>query len=143
MACSDTDQMAGCVLGGGTAVNAGLWWNVSSICPSTCLGLGIPTDLVASQILQTGITTFPLGGNLLTLRRQHSGSFQESRELITLPWMASYISNPVSTLLGRALRMQTGQASQRTASLIRRIGLILTHPICISMASVEVPWQLT
>lgn len=28
VACDDTDQMAGCVLGGGTAVNAGLWWNV-------------------------------------------------------------------------------------------------------------------
>ncbi|RFU33237.1 hypothetical protein B7463_g3098, partial [Scytalidium lignicola] len=27
VACQDTDQMAGCVLGGGTAVNAGLWWN--------------------------------------------------------------------------------------------------------------------
>ncbi|RDW73920.1 cellobiose dehydrogenase protein [Coleophoma crateriformis] len=27
VACADTDQMAGCVLGGGTAVNAGLWWN--------------------------------------------------------------------------------------------------------------------
>lgn len=26
IACSDMDQMAGCVLGGGTAVNAGLWW---------------------------------------------------------------------------------------------------------------------
>jgi hypothetical protein len=26
--CPDTDQMAGCVLGGGTAVNAGLWWKV-------------------------------------------------------------------------------------------------------------------
>lgn len=24
--CTDVDQMAGCVLGGGTAVNAGLWW---------------------------------------------------------------------------------------------------------------------
>ncbi|EHL03777.1 putative Cellobiose dehydrogenase [Glarea lozoyensis 74030] len=24
--CTDTDQMAGCTLGGGTAVNAGLWW---------------------------------------------------------------------------------------------------------------------
>jgi cellobiose dehydrogenase (acceptor) len=29
IACQDTDQMAGCVLGGGTAVNAGLWWKVS------------------------------------------------------------------------------------------------------------------
>jgi len=28
IACTDTDQMAGCVLGGGTAVNAGLWWKV-------------------------------------------------------------------------------------------------------------------
>lgn len=26
VACADTDQMAGCILGGGTAVNAGLWW---------------------------------------------------------------------------------------------------------------------
>ncbi|RYP53579.1 hypothetical protein DL768_001443 [Monosporascus sp. mg162] len=26
IACTDTDQMAGCVVGGGTAVNAGLWW---------------------------------------------------------------------------------------------------------------------
>jgi cellobiose dehydrogenase (acceptor) len=26
IACEDTDQMAGCVLGGGTAVNAGLWF---------------------------------------------------------------------------------------------------------------------
>jgi cellobiose dehydrogenase (acceptor) len=29
IACTDTDQMAGCVLGGGSAVNAGLWWKVS------------------------------------------------------------------------------------------------------------------
>ena len=27
---TDSDQMAGCVLGGGTAINAGLWWKVSS-----------------------------------------------------------------------------------------------------------------
>ncbi|KAL5332947.1 hypothetical protein BJX70DRAFT_392562 [Aspergillus crustosus] len=26
IACPDNDQMAGCVLGGGTAVNSGLWW---------------------------------------------------------------------------------------------------------------------
>lgn len=26
IACEDTDQMAGCVLGGGTAINSGLWW---------------------------------------------------------------------------------------------------------------------
>lgn len=29
-ACTDIDQMAGCVLGGGTAVNSGLWWNVGT-----------------------------------------------------------------------------------------------------------------
>lgn len=29
IACDDTDQMAGCVLGGGTAVNSGIWWRVS------------------------------------------------------------------------------------------------------------------
>ena len=27
VACTDIDQMAGCVLGGGSAVNAALWWN--------------------------------------------------------------------------------------------------------------------
>ncbi|KAH6663555.1 fungal cellulose binding domain-containing protein [Plectosphaerella plurivora] len=26
IACRDTDQMAGCILGGGTAINAALWW---------------------------------------------------------------------------------------------------------------------
>lgn len=26
ISCQDTDQMAGCILGGGTAINAGLWW---------------------------------------------------------------------------------------------------------------------
>uniref|UniRef100_A0A8H7NMC7 Glucose-methanol-choline oxidoreductase N-terminal domain-containing protein n=1 Tax=Bionectria ochroleuca TaxID=29856 RepID=A0A8H7NMC7_BIOOC len=30
IACRDTDQMAGCLLGGGTAVNAGLWWKPSA-----------------------------------------------------------------------------------------------------------------
>ncbi|KAI8963724.1 hypothetical protein F5Y11DRAFT_135832 [Daldinia sp. FL1419] len=29
VACLDTDQMAGCVLGGGVAVNAGLWWRAN------------------------------------------------------------------------------------------------------------------
>ncbi|KAL2015859.1 hypothetical protein VTK56DRAFT_4678 [Thermocarpiscus australiensis] len=31
IACDDTDQMAGCVLGGGTAVNAGLWFRSYSL----------------------------------------------------------------------------------------------------------------
>lgn len=35
IACTDTDQMAGCVLGGGTAVNAGLWFRVSLLTPFT------------------------------------------------------------------------------------------------------------
>ncbi|KAF4631847.1 cellobiose dehydrogenase [Cudoniella acicularis] len=31
VACTDTDQMAGCVLGGGAAVNAGLWWKANPV----------------------------------------------------------------------------------------------------------------
>ncbi|KAI9150234.1 cellobiose dehydrogenase [Paramyrothecium foliicola] len=31
ISCRDTDQMAGCVLGGGTAVNAGLWWRPNPV----------------------------------------------------------------------------------------------------------------
>lgn len=36
--CTDIDQMAGCVLGGGTAVNSGLWWNVGPYY-LRCLGI--------------------------------------------------------------------------------------------------------
>lgn len=31
IACTDMDQMAGCVLGGGTAVNAALWWKPNPV----------------------------------------------------------------------------------------------------------------
>ncbi|KAH9908303.1 fungal cellulose binding domain-containing protein [Xylariomycetidae sp. FL2044] len=31
ISCTDTDQMAGCVLGGGTAINAALWWKPYSL----------------------------------------------------------------------------------------------------------------
>ena len=31
IACSDVDHMAGCILGGGTAINAGLWWKSPDI----------------------------------------------------------------------------------------------------------------
>ena len=31
ISCTDTDQMAGCVLGGGTAINAALWWKPNNI----------------------------------------------------------------------------------------------------------------
>ncbi|ERT01715.1 hypothetical protein HMPREF1624_00009 [Sporothrix schenckii ATCC 58251] len=31
VACTDTEQMEGCVLGGGTAVNAGLWWRANPL----------------------------------------------------------------------------------------------------------------
>jgi len=31
IACTDIDQMAGCVLGGGVAVNAGLWWKTPDL----------------------------------------------------------------------------------------------------------------
>lgn len=31
IACTDIDHMAGCILGGGTAVNAGLWWKPNPI----------------------------------------------------------------------------------------------------------------
>lgn len=31
IACTDIDQVAGCILGGGTAINAGLWWKPNPI----------------------------------------------------------------------------------------------------------------
>ena len=31
IACADITQMAGCVLGGGVAINAGLWWKVREL----------------------------------------------------------------------------------------------------------------
>ncbi|GMF75721.1 unnamed protein product [Aspergillus oryzae] len=54
IACSDTDQMAGCVLGGGTAVNAGLWWRSSD--------MQAPADRVFSRI--PGTTTPSTDGKL-------------------------------------------------------------------------------
>ncbi|GMG32219.1 unnamed protein product [Aspergillus oryzae var. brunneus] len=54
IACSDTDQMAGCVLGGGTAVNAGLWWRSSDMQASA--------DRVFSRI--PGTTTPSTDGKL-------------------------------------------------------------------------------
>lgn len=33
--CTDTEQRAGCVLGGGTAINAGLWWKVRHMSKSS------------------------------------------------------------------------------------------------------------
>lgn len=50
IACDDVDQMAGCVLGGGTAINAGLWWKVrkntlwqvqADIATASCYRLGL------------------------------------------------------------------------------------------------------
>ena len=64
IACTDTDQMAGCVLGGGTAVNAGLWWKVSFL-PSLALKISIEANL-SSQTPKIGTITSPLAGSLLT-----------------------------------------------------------------------------
>lgn len=58
IACDGVDQMAGCVLGGGTAVNAGLWWRVSSH-PIFCLQTASSIDKAA---LPTRLgREFPLG----------------------------------------------------------------------------------
>lgn len=65
--CYDTDQMAGCVLGGGTAVNAGLWWKVSIL---PILNTFIAMLTCSSQIHLIGMSTFPRAGSPLTWLRQ-------------------------------------------------------------------------
>jgi cellobiose dehydrogenase (acceptor) len=64
IACTDTDQMAGCVLGGGTAVNAGLWWKVGY--PLFIGELPVKhADFLYSRIPTIGTTTSPRGGTRL------------------------------------------------------------------------------
>ena len=60
IACQDTDQMAGCVLGGGTAINAGLWWRPNpqdwdEVFPTGWKGsdMSDPADRVFSRIQGT------------------------------------------------------------------------------------------
>ncbi len=49
VACTDTDQMEGCVLGGGTAVNAGLWWKANpGIGTTTSRPAGHANDMEAA-----------------------------------------------------------------------------------------------
>jgi hypothetical protein len=66
IACTDTDQMAGCVLGGGTAVNAGLWWKVSlAVILESCVCV---TDKTYSRTPRTGtIISRPVGRALILL----------------------------------------------------------------------------
>ena len=64
VACVDTDQMEGCVLGGGTAVNAGLWWKVRSDLLRFLLD-SPNTHLRYSQIRRTGIPVGRLVGRAL------------------------------------------------------------------------------
>lgn len=70
VACADTDQMAGCVLGGGTAVNAGLWWKVRV---TASLVVIIAKFNSYRQTRKIGTRTSPVDGMMTTLRRPPIG----------------------------------------------------------------------
>lgn len=85
IACKDTDQMAGCVLGGGTAVNAGLWWKV-------ILNLvGRPDQVLTKNrpTLRTGMRISPPDGAIpiseLPLRKSSSVSLGRL-SLLSMAW---------------------------------------------------------
>lgn len=50
IACTDTDQMAGCVLGGGTAVNAALWWKPVAVDWDTNFPTGWKSSDIKSSV---------------------------------------------------------------------------------------------
>jgi hypothetical protein len=92
-ACTDTDQMAGCILGGGTAVNAGLWWNVSN----NLLYLRIKAKSVDSPTQKTGIITFRMDGSRATCRQLLAEFSPASQELTLRRWMVYATCKPAST----------------------------------------------
>ncbi|KAJ4339237.1 hypothetical protein N0V87_003411 [Didymella glomerata] len=53
VACTDTDQMAGCVLGGGAAVNAALWWKPNSVDWDTSFPNGWKASDMSAAVART------------------------------------------------------------------------------------------
>lgn len=105
IACTDVDRMAGCVLGGGTAVNAGLWFKVSPpwllYHGVKAMGRSLPLTqkkYISSQTPSTGTTTSQLAGRPATwLRRptESSPAFPEpTRRRRTASGTCSKVTTP-------------------------------------------------
>ncbi len=99
IACTDTDQMAGCVLGGGTAVNAGLWWRVSSsLYPESCRTEPVQANLLRySPTPSTGTTCSPRAGSTTLCPMPSSASSAASPARMRRRWTASATCSRVST----------------------------------------------
>lgn len=99
IACTDTDQMAGCVLGGGTAVNAGLWWKVSSMKAfqgHMLAGNWRFTNACCSHTPWTGTTTFLQDGSQPICLPQQAGYSPVFQGRTRHPQTANCISNKAS-----------------------------------------------
>jgi cellobiose dehydrogenase (acceptor) len=100
IACDDTDQMAGCVLGGGTAVNAGLWFHVSSTTLRplmTWLYFSLLSADKTSPTRSTSTTCSLPAGSRATSRPPSPGCSRASRAPTRLRWTASFTTSRAST----------------------------------------------
>lgn len=152
IACSDTDQMTGCVLGGGTAVNAGLWWKVSdtqtpwaeSRTPISRSPRAVSTNHAHfSPTLLTGTTTSPMAGRLVTCRLLLSASFRASQGPTLPPWTASDTCRKDSTSSLVGLKLPAGNPWSQTTHRPRRTTRTPIPPTCSPVENAEDQWQRT
>lgn len=127
VACLDTDQMAGCVLGGGTAVNAGLWWKVRRLqgsfrgCILICF----------RRTRRIGMKTSPAGGTTPISGKPPTAHLHVSQEPRRRLKMGKFTCIKDLTLFRTDCRRQDGRMYQfqMTPRLRRTILLVLRH-IC-------------
>lgn len=132
VACTDTDQMAGCVLGGGTAVNAGLWWKVGVLNP-------INEDVIIltisnSRIPPTGTRTSRLGGSTKTSNSQRTAPSPASPGRSILLRTECSISARASTSSPAASSRPAGKKSRPTRHLRRRTTRTVAPRTCSTTA---------
>jgi len=131
IACTDTDQMAGCVLGGGTAVNAGLWWKV---CPFRFYFASQGTTDSSSPPRRIGMRTSPLAGRLPTLLVPSSACSTASPAHGTRLRMASCTARRVSTSWPAVLTRLAGRRLSPMRLPTSRTAPLVTQPSCSTMA---------
>jgi cellobiose dehydrogenase (acceptor) len=140
VACTDYSVMAGCVLGGGTAVNAGLWWNPDPL----DFDEGFPEGWKHADIepaIARAFEKIPYNE-----RPSKDGELYKAQGYNIV---GAYLL-PESVLLRHAdtfqlvhSRLPDGKMSPPVRSLLRRTEPTPTPTTCSPTVSVAVPWPLT
>lgn len=135
--------MAGCVLGGGTAVNAGLWWKVFT---PAFLFSEYPKSANFSdhsQIPPTGTRISPRGGTPPMSPTPRAASSHASPAPGTHPWTASCTSRRATTFSRAASTPRGGNMSCPTTHRTKRTTLLATPSSCLPVGSAAGRWRRT